>query len=86
MTRWQFEDAKARFSELIEDTLKKGPQVVTRGAIETAVVVSMEEWRRLEKASRPTLKDALLGEGARFSIPLPPRAKVKSRPRVTFDD
>ena len=86
MTKWQLQDAKARFSELIEVTLEKGPQVVTRRGIDTAVVVSIEEWRRLQQTSRPTLKDVLLGPGPRFSIPLPPRGKVKSRPPVKFDE
>ena len=48
MTKWQLQDAKARFSELIDDTLEKGPQIVTRRGIDTAVVVSVEEegqWR-----------------------------------------
>ena len=86
MTKWQLQDAKARFSELIEDTLERGPQVVTRRGIDTAVVVSFEEWRRLKETSRPTLKEVLLGEGPRFSLPLPRRGKVKSRPTVRFDD
>ena len=85
MTKWQLQDAKARFSELINETLEKGPQMVTRRGIDTAVVVSAEEWRRLNEASRPTLKDVLLGPGPRFTIPLPPRGKGKSRPPVIFD-
>lgn len=85
MTKWQLQDAKARFSELIDDTLEKGPQMVTRRGIDTAVVVSAEEWRRLNEASRPTLKDVLLGPGPRFTIPLPPRGKAKSRPPVVFE-
>ena len=43
MTKWQLQDAKARFSELIDDTLDKGPQIVTRRGIDTAVVISFEE-------------------------------------------
>lgn len=84
--KWQLQDAKARFSELIEDTLEKGPQVVTRRGIETAVVVSFEEWRRLQETGRPTLKDLLLAENPRFSIPIPRRGRLKSRPPVQFDD
>jgi len=42
MTKWQLQEAKARFSELIDDTLEKGPQVVTRRGIDTAVVVSID--------------------------------------------
>lgn len=86
MTKWQLQDAKARFSELIDDTLEKGPQIVTRRGIDTAVVVSFEEWRRLREAGRPTLKEVLLGLGPRFDIPLPERGKIKNRPPVKFDD
>jgi prevent-host-death family protein len=85
MTKWQLQEAKARFSELIDDSLEKGPQIVTRRGIDTAVVVSVEEWRRLSEASRPTLKEVLLGPGPRFTTPLPPRGKGKTRPPVVFD-
>src|SRR3974377_643305 len=59
MTKWQLQDAKARFSELIDDTLEKGPQIVTRRGIDTAVIVSFTEWRRLQETGRPTLTGAL---------------------------
>lgn len=84
MAKWQLQEAKARFSELIDETLDKGPQVVTRRGVETAVVVSIDEWRRLNDA-RPTLKDVLLGDGPRFEIPIPKRGRLKSRPPVVFD-
>ena len=60
MASWQVQDAKARFSELLETTIKKGPQVVTRRGVEAAVLVPIEEWRRLQQASRPGLKALLL--------------------------
>lgn len=85
MTKWQLQDAKARFSELIDDTLEKGPQVVTRRGVDTAVVVSVEEWKKLKDEDRPTWKDVLLGEGPRFEIPLPARGKAKSRKPPVFD-
>lgn len=81
---WQVQHAKARFSEFLNQTLKKGPQVVTRRGVETAVLVSIEEWRRLKEA-RPTLKDVLLGDGPRFDIPIPKRGRYKHRPPVVFD-
>src|SRR6266705_6986179 len=62
MTKWQLQEAKARFSELIDDTLEKGPQVVTRRGIDTAVVVSIDEWHKLKDENRLTWKDVLLGE------------------------
>ena len=79
MAKWQLQDAKSRFSELIDDTLEKGPQVVTRRGIDTAVVISIDEWRRLKKENSLTWKDVLLGEGARFELPLPKRRTAKSR-------
>lgn len=66
MAKWQLRDAKARFSELLETTLTKGPQVVTRRGVEAAVLVPIEEWHRLRKSSRPGLKALLLGSGPRF--------------------
>jgi len=36
---WQVQDAKARFSELLDTTLKKGPQVVSRRGVEAAALV-----------------------------------------------
>jgi antitoxin Phd len=84
MTKWQLQDAKARFSELIDDTLEKGPQVVTRRGIDTAVVVSIEEWHKLNKHNGATWKDVLLGEGPRFELPLPARGRVQSRKPPEF--
>jgi len=85
MTKWQLQDAKARFSELIDATLKKGPQVVTRRGIDTAVVISVEEWSRLKEENRPTWKDILLSEAPRFEFILPDRGRVKSRKAPEFD-
>jgi antitoxin Phd len=79
MGSWQVQDAKARFSEFLDATIKKGPQVVTRRGIETAVLVPIGEWHRLQKAARPTLKDLLLAPGARFESLIPKRHKLRRR-------
>ncbi len=63
---WQVQTAKARFSEFLDQTLKEGPQVVTRRGVETAVLVSIEEWRRLNGALDPPSKDVLLADEPRF--------------------
>jgi prevent-host-death family protein len=52
MASWAVQDAKARFSELLETAQKNGPQTITRRGVETAVVVPIEEWRRRFPASR----------------------------------
>jgi len=60
---WPVQDAKARFSELLEVVLNNGPQIVTPPGVETAVVVPFDQWRRLQESSRRGLKALLLGPG-----------------------
>ena len=76
--RWPVQDAKARFSEFLEASLTEGPQIVTRRGVEAAVLVPIEEWRRLQSA-RPTLKELLLAETPRAEIPVPPRRRWRRR-------
>jgi antitoxin Phd len=83
MSSWQLQDAKARFSEFLDAALTKGPQVVTRRGIETAVLVPIAEWRRLQSASRPNIKELLLG-GPRFDLVIPKRSRWKRRPPIDF--
>jgi prevent-host-death family protein len=80
MSSWPVQDAKSRFSEFLEASVKKGPQVVTRRGVETAVLVPIAEWRRLQKAARPSLKELLLAPCPRFDIPVPDRHRLRSRP------
>jgi prevent-host-death family protein len=77
--RWPAQDAKARFSELLEASLNEGPQIVTRRGVEAAVLVPFEEWRRLQSSARPTLKELLLAETPRAEIPVPPRRRWRRR-------
>lgn len=44
---WQLQEAKSRFSEVIDDALNDGPQVITRRGVETAVVIGIKEYRQL---------------------------------------
>jgi len=85
LASWQVQDAKARFSEFLNATIKKGPQVVTRRGVKTAVLVPIEEWERLQKAARPSLKDWLLAPEPRFDKLIPERRKWRSRPVVEFE-
>jgi len=81
---WQVQDAKTRFSEFLNATIKKGPQVVTRRGVETAVLVPIELWRRLQQASRPGLKALLLGPGPRFENLVSERRQHPRRQPVEF--
>lgn len=55
MKVWPAQDAKARFSELLDTCQREGPQVVSRRGRETAVLVPVEECggcrRRRDRAS-----------------------------------
>lgn len=44
---WQLQDAKNRFSELVNRAVAEGPQTVTRRGREVVVVLSVEEFERL---------------------------------------
>jgi antitoxin Phd len=85
MASWQVQDAKARFSELLDATLKNGPQVVTRRGIETAVMVPFEEWQRLQDASKPSLKALLLAKAPRFDNIIVKRRDIRRRPRLELE-
>jgi antitoxin Phd len=85
MASWQVQDAKARFSEFLEATIENGPQIVTRRGVETAVLLPIEEWRRLQKAARPSLKDWLLAPEPRVDDLAPQRRNVRRRPPVEFE-
>ena len=70
MAKWQLQHAKARFSEFVDDAVEKGPQIVTRRGVDTAVV----------------LKEVLLGPGPRFDISIPPRGRGRSCKPPVFDE
>lgn len=50
---WQLQEAKNKFSEVVEEALKNGPQLITRRGVETAVVLSYAEYRKLQLAQQP---------------------------------
>ena len=78
MTDWPLQDAKNRFSALVNAALGGEPQRVTRRGLPAVVVVSAEEYDRLcrlEKSNAPTLGELLLEmpqddqEFQRLSVP-----------------
>ena len=77
--QWPVQDAKARFSEFLETALAEGPQVVTKRGVETAVLIPIEQWRRIEGMARPGLKELLLSPAARTDALVPPRGRFRRR-------
>ncbi len=84
MHTWPVQDAKARFSEFLDACLAEGPQMVTRRGAETAVLVPVEEWRRLQAAARPSLKELLLSDSARTNVLISERGRARRRQVVAM--
>lgn len=84
MKSWPVQDAKARFSEFLETCLEEGPQLVTKRGAAAAVLVPVEEWRRLHASARPSLKELLLTNHARTEALTPGRRRARRRTPVAF--
>ncbi len=79
MSTWPVQEAKARFSEFLDTCVAQGPQLVTRRGEETAMLVPIQEWRRLQASAKPSLKQLLLSDLARVDLLLPARGGLKRR-------
>ena len=80
MTEWQLQDAKNRFSAVVDAALSGTPQHVTRRGRPAVVVLAVDEYERLcglDDTSAPTLARLLLDipqDDEEFErMPLPPR-------------
>jgi len=80
MRAWPVQDAKARFSEMLETCLREGPQVVTKRGADAAVLVPAKDWQRLKLAARLTLKELLLSDDTRGELNVSPRGGRRRRP------
>ena len=62
---WQLQDAKNKFSELVDTALAQGPQTVTKRGQEAVMVISVKDYKRLSK-SKSSLID-VFRKAATFS-------------------
>lgn len=63
MSEWKLQDAKSKFSELVNDALAGEPQHVTRRGEPAVVVLAVDEYerlRRMERVDAPTFAELLL--------------------------
>ena len=84
--KWPVQEAKSRFSELLETAKAEGPQIVTKRGVETAVLVPIEEWLRLKQMAGPStqegefdIKEWLLAPEPRIENLAPPRRHYRFR-------
>ena len=83
--KWPVQDAKMRFSELLDTALAEGPQIVTKRGVETAVLLPIGQWRRMERMTRPDLKELLLASEGRTDSLTPPRQQPRRRAPVVME-
>jgi antitoxin Phd len=53
---WQLQEAKNKFSEVVEGALSQGPQLVTKRGVEAVIVLSCKDYRKL-LVSQKTLSE-----------------------------
>ena len=58
---------------------------MTKRGVETAVLVPIEQWRSLERMTRPDLKELLLSSEARTEDLVPPRGQHRRRSPVVVE-
>ncbi|MBF0431312.1 MAG: type II toxin-antitoxin system Phd/YefM family antitoxin [Fibrobacteria bacterium] len=53
---WQLQEAKSKFSELVKKAVSSGPQVVTKRGVNTIVILSVEDYKKLNKPKNSLVK------------------------------
>jgi antitoxin Phd len=84
VAKWQLQEAKAKLSEVIDSAESSGPQVITRRGVEAAVVVPIEQWRKMQQKKRKRTLLEVLQSGPQFDLQIPPRGQWKMRKPVKF--
>jgi len=75
---WTVAEAKAKFSQLLEEAHSRGPQTITRNGRIAVVVVAAEEWERKVKR-RGNLAEFLLASPLRDSGATIGRTRIRPR-------
>lgn len=50
---WQLQEAKSHFSEVVEQAIGQGPQIVSRRGVEVVVILSYQEYKRMRHTRLP---------------------------------
>jgi len=62
---WQLQDAKSKFSQLVENAMSHNPQFVTKHGNNAVVILSFEDYKKITKPKRDLvafLRDSPLKE------------------------
>ena len=50
--KWQLQEAKNKLSEVVEEAVHHGPQIITRRGVEMAVIISYRDYTKLNKSRK----------------------------------
>ena len=50
MRVWQLQEAKNKFSQVVEEAIRGGPQLITKRGVEVVILLSYAEYRKLAAA------------------------------------
>jgi antitoxin Phd len=62
---WQIQEAKNKFSEVVDKAIKHGPQIITKRGVEAVIVLSYAEYRKAmlnQKKLSDFFRESLLAE------------------------
>ena len=85
MDSWRVNEAEFRLSEIVEKAQSEGPQTITHDGTETAVILSIEDYRKLTEPKKSFIEHLL--SGPKFDdFELPPRQIDPPRDLNLWDD
>lgn len=78
---WQLQEAADNLSQVVDDVVQHGPQIITKDGVEVAVLLSYAEWQRLMTAQKHIIdffrESPLVGLDLNFS-------RDQSKPRANL--
>ena len=70
MQTWQLQDAKSKFSQLVDLAMKGEPQVVTKRGVEAVAIISVDALNKLKKNKNSLGLISVLKNGPKHDIEL----------------
>ncbi len=46
---WQLQEAKAKFSKVINEAIQHGPQIITKHGVEKVLLISIDDYNKIKK-------------------------------------
>ena len=56
LAKWQLQEAKNKFSEVVRKATEEGPQTVTKHGKDSVVILSVEDYKKIERPKTSLLE------------------------------